>query len=604
MNAEDKLRALHDFYRTGEETGFHFDLSETMKKGHSFKDFICPDSLEYEKDHFKMGTRFGRVLFLREYASYIKDSMIAELTDINRNLMMSIDVIPIPTDEAVREVENRLLGVETNITNWQRRQNANNNFSAVVPYDMEQQRRESKEFLNDLTSRDQRMMFATVTLVHTADSLEQLDEDTEILLTAARKHLCQFAVLKYQQMDGLNTALPIGHRKINSLRTLTTESLAVLMPFRVQEIMDEGGIYCGENAISHNLIMCNKAKLLNPNSFLLGVPGSGKSFAAKMLIVFLALATGDDILICDPEREYASLIEAMGGEVIRIAAGSKDHINAMDMVDGYGDGRNPVIDKSEFVLSLFEQLDSKGISAKEKSIIDRCTDAVYEDYKNGGNVPTLCTLREKLLEQPEKEAQDLALSLELFTSGSLDAFAHESNVDVNNRMIVYDIMDLGKQLKTMGLLVITDAMLNRVTENWKKGKRTHIFLDEFHVVFENEYSGAFFNSAWRRFRKRNAFPNAITQNVEYLLDSVLASSMLSNSEYIVMLNQAASDRQKLAELLNISNEQMSYITNADAGCGLIKYGSSLVPFINKFPKNTRLYKLMTTKPGEDSANRR
>ena len=604
MNAEDKLRALHDFYRTGEETGFHFDLSETMKKGHSFKDFICPDSLEYEKDHFKMGTRFGRVLFLREYASYIKDSMIAELTDINRNLMMSIDVIPIPTDEAVREVENRLLGVETNITNWQRRQNANNNFSAVVPYDMEQQRRESKEFLNDLTSRDQRMMFATVTLVHTADSLEQLDEDTETLLTAARKHLCRFAVLKYQQMDGLNTALPIGHRKINSLRTLTTESLAVLMPFRVQEIMDEGGIYCGENAISHNLIMCNKAKLLNPNSFLLGVPGSGKSFAAKMLIVFLALATGDDILICDPEREYASLIEAMGGEVIRIAAGSKDHINAMDMVDGYGDGRNPVIDKSEFVLSLFEQLDSKGISAKEKSIIDRCTDAVYEDYKNGGSVPTLCTLREKLLEQSEKEAQDLALSLELFTSGSLDAFAHESNVDVNNRMIVYDIMDLGKQLKTMGLLVITDAMLNRVTENWKKGKRTHIFLDEFHVVFENEYSGAFFNSAWRRFRKRNAFPSAITQNVEYLLDSVLASSMLSNSEYIVMLNQAASDRQKLAELLNISNEQMSYITNADAGCGLIKYGSSLVPFINKFPKNTRLYKLMTTKPGEDSANRR
>lgn len=603
MDATDKLRALHDFYRTGEETSFHFDLSETMKKGHSFKDFICPDSLEFEKDYFKIGSRYGRVLFLREYASYIKDNMIAELTDLNRNLMMSIDVIPIPTDEAVREVENRLLGVETNITNWQRRQNANNNYSAVVPYDMEQQRRESKEFLDDLTTRDQRMMFAVLTLVHTADTKEQLDADTDTLLTVARKHLCQLATLKYQQMDGLNTALPIGHRKINALRTLTTESLAVLMPFRVQEIMDEGGIYCGENAISHNLIMCNKAKLLNPNSFLLGVPGSGKSFNAKMLIVFLALATGDDILICDPEREYASLIEAMGGEVIRIAAGSRDHINAMDMVEGYGDGGNPIVDKSEFVLSLFEQLDTKGVSAREKSIIDRCTAAVYEDYQKGGKVPTLCVLREKLLEQNEQEAKNLALALELFTSGSLDAFAHESNVDVNNRMVVYDIMDLGKQLKTMGLLVITDAMLNRVTENWKKGKRTHIFLDEFHVVFENEYSGAFFNSAWRRFRKRNAFPNAITQNVEYLLDSVLASTMLSNSEYIVMLNQAASDRKKLAELLNISNEQMSYITNADAGCGLIKYGSSLVPFINKFPKNTRLYKLMTTKPGEDNANR-
>ena len=597
------LRILHDFYRTGEETSFRFDLSETRRKGHSFKDLICPDSFEFEKDYFRMGDRFGRVIFLREYASYIKDDMIAEMTDISRNLMMSIDIIPVPTDEAVREVESRLLGVETNITNWQRRQNANQNYSAVVPYDMEQQRKESKEFMDDLTTRDQRMMFGVVTLVHTADTKKQLDTDTETLLALGTKHMCQFSVLKYQQMDGLNSALPIGHRKINAVRTLTTESLAVLMPFRVQEIMDEGGIYCGENAISHNLILCNKAKLLNPNSFLLGVPGSGKSFSAKMLIVFLALATGDDILICDPEREYASLIEAMGGEVIRIAAGSRDHINAMDMVEGYGDGGNPVSDKSEFVLSLFEQLEKNGVSAKEKSLIDRCTGNVYESYQNGGRVPTLCVLREELLKQPEKEAKDLALALELFTSGSLDAFAHESNVDVNNRMVVYDIMDLGKQLKTMGLLVITDAMLNRVTENWKKGKRTHIFLDEFHVVFENEYSGAFFNSAWRRFRKRNAFPNAITQNVEYLLDSVLASTMLSNSEYIVMLNQAASDRQKLAELLNISNEQMSYITNADAGCGLIKYGSSLVPFVNKFPRNTSLYKLMTTKPGEDSANR-
>ena len=542
-------------------------------------------------------------MFLRDYASYIKDDMITELTDLNRNMMLSMDIIPVPTDEAVREVEMRLLGVETNITNWQRRQNANNNFSAVVPYDMEQQRKESKEFMDDLTTRDQRMMFGVLTLVHTAETKEQLDADTDRLLSIGRKHLCQLAVLRLQQLDGLNTALPIGHRKIDAVRTLTTESLAVLMPFRTQEIMDEGGIYCGENAISHNLIMCNKEKLLNPNSFLLGVPGSGKSFSAKMLIVFLALATEDDILICDPEREYAALIEAMGGEVIRIAAGSNDRINAMDMVDGYGDGGNPVIDKSEFVLSLFEQLDKKGVSAKEKSIIDRCTAAVYEDYQRGGKVPTLCVLREKLLEQTEKEAKDLALSLELFTSGSLDAFAHESNVDVKNRMIVYDILDLGKQLKTMGLLVITDAMLNRVTENWKKGKRTHIFLDEFHVVFENEYSGAFFNSAWRRFRKRNAFPNAITQNVEYLLDSVLASTMLSNSEFIVMLNQAGPDRQKLAELLNISEEQMNYITNADAGCGLIKYGSALVPFVNRFPKNTRLYKLMTTKPGEDSVNR-
>ena len=596
MNATERLQILHDFYRAGEEVNFQLDLKQLMKRGHHFKDYICPDSFEFKKDYFTMGTRFGRVLFLKDYASYIKDSMIAELTDMNHNMMMSIDIIPVPTDEAVREVENRLLGVETNITNSQRRQNANNNFSALVPYDMEQQRKEAKEFLNDLTTRDQRMMFAALTFVLTADSMEQLEADTETLMTTTRKHLCQMATLNFQQLDGLNTALPIGVRNINALRTLTTESLAVLNPFRVQEIMDKDGIYYGVNAISHNLIMVNKENLLNQSAFLLGVPGSGKSFSAKELIVFLALSTKDDILVCDPENEYSALIRALGGEVIHIAAGSEDHINAMDMAEGYGEGKNPIVDKSEFILSLFEQLDKNGIGAKEKSIIDRCVALVYEEYQCGGKLPTLAVLREKLLEQPEKEAKNLALELELFTNGSLNAFAHKTNVDTNNRMIVYDIMDLGKQLKTMGLLVITDAMLNRVTDNWKRGVRTHVFIDEFHVVFESEYSASFFNSAWRQFRKRDGYPTGITQNVEYLLDSVMASTMLSNSEFIVMLNQAAQDRVKLAKMLNISDEQMSYITNADEGCGLIKYGSSLVPFINQFPKHTQLYKLMTTKP--------
>ena len=569
-----------------------------MQRGHSFKDYICPDGFSFKNDYFEMGKKYGRVLFLKEYASYIKDSMIAELTDMNQNMMMSIDVIPIPTDEAVKEVENRLLGVETNITNWQRKQNASNNFSAVIPYDLEQQRKESKEFLDDLTTRDQRMMFANLTIVITADTKEQLEADTETVLITARKHLCQIVPLKYQQLDGLNTALPIGVRKIKALRTLTTESLAVLNPFRVQEIMDKGGIYYGENAISNNLIMVNKENLLNQSSFLLGVPGSGKSFSAKELITFLALSTDDDILICDPEGEYSALVKAMGGEVINISASSKDHINAMDMTEGYGDGANPVIDKSEFILSLFEQLDKKGLGPKEKSIIDRCTALVYDDYNKTNVTPTLMTLREKLLEQPEKEAHELALSLELFTNGSLNVFAHKTNVNTNSRILSYDIYKLGKQLKTMGLLVITDAMINRVSENYRKGKRTHIFIDEIHVLFENEYSATFFNSAWRQFRKRNAYPTAITQNVEYLLSSVDASTMLSNSEFIVMLNQAASDRKQLANLLNISDEQMSYITNADAGCGLIKYGSSLVPFVNRFPNNTNLYKLMTTKPGE------
>lgn len=599
LDANDRLRVLHSFYRSGEESFFHFDARDRARKGHSFKDYICPDSIEKSKDYLKLGNKFARVLYLKDYASYIKDSMVAELTDMSRNMMLSIDIVPIPTDEAVREVENRLLGVETNITNWQRKQNQNNNFSAVIPYDMELQRKESKEFLDDLTTRDQRMMVAVITMVITADSKEQLDMDTEAILSAARKHMCQMAPLTFQQFDGLNTVLPIGPRRINAFRTLTTESLAVFIPFKVQEIQDKGGIYYGENAISHNLIMCNKANLMNQASFVLGVPGAGKSFSVKELIAFLILNTDDDILICDPEGEYAPLVEAMGnlGSVIRISAGGQDRLNAMYMVEGYGDN-NPVVVKSEFIMSLIEQIDKKGVGPQHKSIIDRCITNVYRNAAGTGTIPTLCTLRDMLLEQPEPEAKQIALSLELYTTGSLDIFGKQSNVDLDKRVVVFDIHGLGAQLKPTGLLVITDTMLNRVTVNWRKGKRTHVFIDEFHVVFENEYSGNFFNSAWRQFRKRNAYPTAITQNVEYLLDSVQASTMLSNSEFIVMLNQAASDREKLAKLLNISNEQMSYITNADAGCGLIKYGSALVPFVNRFPRDTKLYQLMTTKPGE------
>lgn len=598
LDADERLRVLHDFYRMGEENFFSFDIKEMMKKGHDFCDYICPDIIEKRKDYIKLGDKYVRTVFLKDYASYIKDDMITELTDLNRNMMLSIDIIPVSTDEAVREVENRMLGIETNITNWQRRQNANNNFSAVVPYDMELQRRETKEFLNDLTSRDQRMMFAVVTIVHAADTKEQLDSDTETILSTARKHLCQLAIMRYQQMDALNTVLPIGLRKIDMVRTLTTESLAVLMPFKVQEIQEPGGIYFGENAISHNLILCNLMNLLNQSMFILGIPGSGKSFFAKLLITFFGLfCPNDDVLLCDPEGEYTPIVNALNGAVHVIKAGGEHHINVMDMVSGYGD-TNSIAEKSQFIMSLIEQIDKSGVGAHHKSIIDRCNAEVYRECESKGEIPTLCVLREKLLDQPEKEAKELALALELFTSGSLDIFAHESNVNMNSRIISFDIHALGAQLKPVGLLVITDAILNRVTENWKKGKRTHVFVDEFHVVFENEYSANFFTSAWRQFRKRNASPCAITQNVEYLLSSVSASTMLSNSECIVMLNQAASDRDRLAHLLGISQEQMSYVTNADAGCGLLRYGSALAPFINKFPEDTKLYELITTKPHE------
>jgi len=601
LDAVERLRVLHDFYRTGEETEYHLDLQDCMKKGHSFKDAVCPDSMEVKKDHFIMGGKYGRVLFLKEFASYIKDSMINELTALNRNMMLSIDVIPVPTDEAVKEMQNRLLGVETNVANWQRRQNNNNNFSAVVPYDMEQQRKETREMLDDLTTRDQRMMFAVVTLVHLADSKEELDSDTETLQSIARKHLCQLSILNWQQSDGLVTALPLGLRRIDALRTLTTEALAVLMPFKAQEIRDQGGVYYGQNVISKNLIIANRKELLNGNGFVLGVSGSGKSFAAKREIVNLALSTNDDIIVIDPESEYQPLVEGLGGEVINISASSKNHINAMDMEQGYGDGENPVVLKSEFLLSLCEQLVGSGkLSAKEKSIIDRCTAQCYHEYiRDGytGQAPTLQDFYAELLRQPEMEARDVALAIELFTEGSLNTFAKPTNVDTDARILCYDIRDLGKQLLPVGMLVVLDSVFNRIIRNRKLGKNTWVYIDEIYLLFQHEYSANFLFTLWKRVRKYGACCTGLTQNVDDLLQSHTARTMLANSEFLVMLNQAATDRAELARLLNISDNQLSYITNVDFGRGLIKCGSAIVPFMDTFPKN-RLYKLMTTKPSE------
>ncbi len=611
LDALERLRILHDFYRVGEETEFHFDLKDSMRKGHSYKDAICPDSMEVKKDHFVMGDKFGRVLFLKEYASYIKDSMINELTELNRTLMLSIDVIPVPTDEAVREMQNRLLGVETNVTNWQRRQNSNNNFSAVVPYDLEQQRRETREMLDDLTTRDQRMMFAVVTLVHLADSKEELDSDTETLQAIARKHLCQLSTLNWQQAEGLVTALPLGLRRIDALRTLTTEALAVLMPFKAQEIRHQDGVYYGQNTISKNLILANRWELLNANGFVLGVSGSGKSFTAKREMVGLALAARnsadgmpDDIIVIDPESEYRPLIEGLGGEVIEVSATSPNHINAMDMEQGYGDGENPVVLKSEFLLSLCEQLMGAGkLSAKEKSIIDRCAAQCYRDYIRGGYqgaVPTLQDFHAELLRQPEPEARDVALAIELFTEGSLNTFAKPTNVDTNSRILCYDIRDLGRQLLPVGMLVVLDSIFNRIIRNRRQGRNTWIYIDEIYLLFQHEYSANFLFTLWKRVRKYRACCTGITQNVDDLLQSHTARTMLANSEFLVMLNQAATDRTELARLLNISDNQLSYITNVESGCGLIKCGSAIVPFLDNFPKN-RLYQLMTTKPSDSDS---
>ena len=603
LDTTERIRMFHDFFRTGEETAFNFDLQDLMRKGHDFKDKICPDSIETNTDYLKIGDRYARVVFLKDYANFIKDSMVDELTELNRNMMLSIDLIPIPMDEAIKEAQNRTLGIETNISRWFEKQNKNGNFNAVIPYDMQQQREESKAFLDDLITRDQRMFLSVLSIVITANSKEELDNDTDTLNQVFQKGMCEMGKYNYQQLDALNTVLPYGRIDTNFLRTLTTESLAVFIPFKVQEIRHENGIFYGQNAISKNMIMVDRKQLLNGNSFILGVSGSGKSFTAKQEISSIKLRDPNaDIIIVDPEREYAPLVNAMGGEVIKISATSDNHINAMDMNSEYGDGANPVILKSEFILSLCEQLIGSGnLGPKQKSIIDRCTASVYRVFQQGnyqGIPPTLQDFREELLKQNEPEAKEIALAIELFTNGSLNTFALNTNVDTSNKLICYDILDLGKQLLPIGMLVVLDSILNRITANRSKGKNTYIFIDEIYLLFQYEYSANFLFTLWKRVRKYGAYATGITQNVEDLLQSHTARTMLANSEFIIMLNQAYIDRIELGKLLNISDEGMSFITNVGAGEGLMKVGSSIVPFVNRFPKNAELYTLMTTKPGE------
>lgn len=602
VSCYDRLRLLHDFFRPGEEQYFTYDQARAIRGGADFRDMICPDSLSFKADYFEMGGKFGRVLFLKEFASYVSDELIASLSDFSRSMVISIDILPIPTDEAVKEVQSRILGVETDITRWQQRQNAKNNFTATVPYELEQLRAETKEFLDDLTVRDQRMIFAVVTLVHIADTKEQLDADTESLISIGREKLCQFSVLRYQQEDGLNTVLPYGLRRIEALRTLTTESTAVLMPYRTQEIQDPGGQYYGINVISRNLLLCDRKRLISPHAFYLGVSGSGKSVAMKNTALSVILGTNDDVIIIDAEREYNAMGDASSGSVIEISPHSPHHINPLDIGDGYADDENPVALKSEVITSILEQQMGAGtLTAAHKSIIDRCTANVYRPYfKAKGKLPPplLTDWRAEVLKQPEPEAREVALAAELITEGSLNVFAHPTNVDMDNRVVVIDLYEMGEQLRPTALVVTLEAIQNRVAENRKKGKYTWVFIDEVYLYFKYHYSGEVLYRAWKRWRKYGAPLTAATQNVEECLKSETARLMLANSEFLLLFNQAATDRAELSKLLHLSDTQMSYVENAEAGHGLLRMGGALVPFANTIPKDTEIYGLMTTTPGE------
>ena len=598
----DRLRLFHDFFRAGEEPYYRFDQEALLRSGVSYKDLIAPDGLAFKKDYFEMGGKYGRVLYLREYASYISDQLISNLTNFPRSLVLSIDMLPIPTDEAVKDIQRKILGVESDITRWQQRQNGKNNFSANIPYELEQSRADTREYLDDLTNRDQRMIFAVVTLVHLADTKEQLDADTESLVSIGGESVCTFGTLRYEQEQGLNTVLPYGLRQVHALRTLTTESTATLMPFRVQEIQDRGGFCYGVNAISRNLLICDRKRLIAPHAFYLGVSGSGKSMTMKNTIADVVLGTEDDVIIIDAEREYGSLARAFGGEVIQISPYSQHHINPLEVSTALDKDENPVAMKSELLNSIIEQQMGVGIfTGAHKSIIDRCVQAVFRPWqKSKGKkpMPLLTDWRNEVLKQPEPEAREIALAAEIITEGSLNVFAHPSNVNVNSRIMVLDLYEMGDQLRPTALVVTLDAIQNRVMENRKRGKFTWVFIDEVYLYFKYHYSAEILYKAWKRFRKYGAALTAATQNVEECLRSETARLMFANSEFLILLNQAATDREELGRLLHISETQMGFITDVEAGHGLLRMGGAIVPFANTMPKDTELYKLMTTTPGE------
>ena len=615
LETDERLRIVHDFFRVGEETAYHFDIKETRKKGHDFKDYVCPDTMEFEKDYFKMGDRYGRVLFLREYASYIKDSMVTDLTDLNRNLMMSIDIVPVPTDEAVREAESRLLGVETNITNWQRKQNQNNNFSATVPYDMEQQKKEMKEFLDDLTTRDQRMMFAVLTLVHTADSKKQLDDDTEALLTVARQNLCQFAVLKYQQPDGLNTAMPFGTRKIDAFRTLTTESLAVFIPFKVQDIYHENGIYYGQNVISKNMIIADRRQLLNGNSFILGVSGGGKSFAAKGEIENIILSSDADVIIIDPEREYKPLGDYFKADTFYIMPGGSNHINPLDLnLEDDGEG-SPFAQKVDFVISIIETMlgGRAELNGYLKSIVDQTLKEMYAPYEaalakmNKTYDPSICpTLKDFyqiLRGRKEPEAKNLAASIQMYCTGTLDLFSYKTDIDTKNRFIIYDTKNIGTNLKELGMQVCLNDIWNRMVENRKKLVRTWFYIDEFYLLLKQPSAASYLQMIWKRARKWMGSPTGITQNISDLIATEEGQTILATSDFALIMKQAYADRMALQRIYELSEEQVEFLATAGPGEGLLYTSRSVVPFENLIPASSPVYKLLTTKAEDDKEDK-
>lgn len=602
MDGRERLKLMYDMFHLDAQTPFLFDWKWLAPTGLRTKDFIVPSSFKFgERQRFGMGSKVSAVSFFSILASELNDRCLAEFLAMDSSLVVSFHLQAIDQTAAIKDIKHKLTALDQMKIDEQKKAVRAGYDMEILPSDLAAYGGEAKKLLEELQNRNERFFLATLLVMNTADNHHQLDLDVKQAQSIALQHNCQLIPLDYQQEAGMVSCLPLGENQIQIQRGLTT-SAAVFMPFTTQELCQNGAeaLYYGLNALSNNLIMVDRKQLKNPNGLILGTPGSGKSFSAKREMSNVMLVTDDDVIICDPEGEYAPLVAQFGGQVIQISPTSSNYINPMEINLNYSDDDNPLSLKSDFILSLCELIvgGRDGLQPIEKTVIDRAVHIVYQPYLNDPqpeNVPILEDLYNALRQQTEKEAQTLATALEIYVTGSLNVFNHRTNVDVNSRMVCYDIKELGKQLKKLGMLIVQDQVWGRVTANRSEGKSTRYYMDEFHLLLREEQTAAYSVEIWKRFRKWGGIPTGITQNVKDLLASQEVENILENSDFICMLNQASGDREILAKKLGISPYQLSYVTQSGEGEGLLFYGNVILPFQDHFPKNTMLYKVMTTK---------
>ncbi len=602
MDGKERLALLHSIFHMDDMQPFRFDWNWLSGSGLSTRDFIAPSSFEFKNGRmFRMGGKLGAVSFVQIMAPELNDRMLADFLDMESSLIVNLHIQPVDQISAIKTIKRKITDLDRSKIDEQKKAVRAGYDMDLIPSDLLTYGAEAKKLLQDLQSRNERMFLVTFLIVNTADTQRQLDNNIFQTSSIAQKHNCQLVRLDFQQEEGLMSSLPLGYNQIEIQRTLTTSSVAIFVPFTTQELFQTGkdALYYGLNALSNNLIMVDRKQLKNPNGLILGTPGSGKSFSAKREILNAFLVSDDDILIADPEAEYFPLVQRLDGQVIKISPTSKQHVNPMDLNLNYSDDDNPLSLKVDFLLSFCDIVvgSKDGLQPVEKTVIDRCVRLVYRKYLDDPrpeNTPILEDLYNTLLTQDEKEAHFIATALEIYVTGSLNVFNHRTNVDIDNRIVCYDIKDLGKQLKHLGMLVIQDQVWNRVTVNRAVGKTTRYYCDEFHLLLKGELA-AWSVEIWKRFRKWGAIPTGITQNSKDLLASREIENILENSDFILMLNQAAGDRQILAKQLNISPHQLSYVTHSGEGEGLLFYGNVILPFVDRFPRDTELYRIMTTK---------